>query len=101
MNDFSVPRCLEPSIRLKERFNLVYTAQTFDPAEIADQPVKTKQDPQPIEKRIQNLRLQKSMLKQALYKKLRKSLTERLLTIFESQYLNMQVMGFQAYQDCI
>ena len=64
--------------------------------------IKSKQDSsQPIEKRIQNLRLQKSMLKQALYKKLKKSLAERLLSLFEAQYLNMQVMGFGAYQDCI
>lgn len=40
------------------------------------------------------IRLPRSAFKIALFKKLKKTLTERLLTLFESQYLNMQVMGY-------
>lgn len=46
-----------------------------------------------VEKKIM-IRLPRQYLKIALFKKLRKPLTERLLGLFESQYLNMQVMGY-------
>lgn len=110
INDIQISRLLESSTKAKERFKLIYDAQTFDPtalirlnenASANDKLKAAKEANMTLDKKINMLRLQRSLLKQALIKKYRKTITDKILQLFENQYFQLQNMTLSGYYDMI
>ena len=54
-----------------------------------------------LDKKINMLRLTRPQLKQALNKKFRKTITDKILNLFEQQYFQLQNMPLMGYFDMI
>ena len=100
--EISIPRLLEKSDKAKERFKLLHDFQTFDAAQQAISITEIainkatlafggqKDSNAALDKKISMLRMQRSFLKQALNKKLRRAITDKLVGLLENQYSQMQ-----------
>ena len=94
--DLQLPLILQNSLKAKERYKLISESGTFVPfgsqIDNMDAAIKAKglqAVNSELLKKLQSLRLKKDQLKRALIKKFYRPLTEKMLTIFESNDSHM------------
>ena len=110
INDVQLSKLLEFSIKAKERFKQIIEISSFDPpAIITAEPLSStvsmlkgvKEANLVIDKKISAMRITRTQIKSALYKKYRRVITEKILSIWESQTPSTQFLPIGGYMQMI